>query len=115
MSPGHLPLSARADVVFQLETKLADFRHHADHIASLRHDPKFANDSIARLQQDIRQRDSELDGLAHRIVAREDEAEDFEYAALKQEHACVADEHHLALMEVTARAEGTQAELGAAV
>ena len=117
MSLGQLPLSACADAVFQLETKLADLRHHADHIASLQQDLKFANDNVARLQQDIQQRNSELEGLAHRIVAREDEAEDAraELATLKQEHARVADEHRLALVELTTRAEGTQAELGAAV
>jgi chromosome segregation ATPase len=117
MSLGHLPLSVCTDVVFQLETKLADLRHHADHIASLQQDLKFANDSVARLQQDIRQRDSELEGLAHRIVAREDEAEDAraELAAFKHEHVRMADEHRLALVELTTRAEGTEAELGAAV
>jgi len=92
-------------------------RHHADSIISLQQELKSANDSVARLQQDIRQRDSELEGLAHRIVAREDEAEDAraELVALKQEHACAADEHRRALEDVTTRAEGTQAELGAAV
>ena len=112
-----LPLSACTNIAFQLETKLADLRHHADKIASLQQDLKFANDSVVRLQQDIRQRDSELEGLAHRIVAREDEAEDAraELAALKQEHARVADEHRCALVELTTRAESTQAELGAAV
>jgi hypothetical protein len=117
MSLGHLPLSACTNVIFQLETKLANLRHHADNIASLQLELKSANDSVARLQQDIRQRDSELEGLAHRIVAREDEAEDAraELAALKQEHARVANEHHRALEELTAHAEGTQAELGAAV
>jgi len=117
MSLGHLPLSACTNVMFQFETKLAGLRHHADNFASLQQELKFANDSVARLQQDIRQRDSELEGLAHRIVAREDEAEDAraELAALKQEHAHVSDEHHRALVELTARAEGTQAELGAAV
>jgi hypothetical protein len=114
---GYLPLSACTDVVFKLETKLADLRHHADNIDLLQQDLKCANDSVARLQQDIRQRDSELEGLAHRIVAREDEAEDAraELAALKQEHARAADEHRRALVELTTRAEGTQAELGAAV
>jgi peptidoglycan hydrolase CwlO-like protein len=85
-------MSACADVVFQLETKLPNLHHHADHIASPQQDLKFANDSVTRLQQDIQQQDSELEGLAHRIVTREDEAEDAKYAALKQEHACVADE-----------------------
>jgi hypothetical protein len=117
MRLGHLPLSACTNVIFQLETKLANLRHHADNIASLQQELKSANDSVARLQQDIRQRDFELEGLAHRIVAREDETEDAraELAALKQEHARVADEHSRALAELTAHTEGTQAELEAAV
>ena len=117
MNLGHFPLSACIYVVFQLETKLADLRHHADNIVSLQQDLKSANDSVVRLQQDIQQRDSELEGLAHRIVAREDEAEDAraELAALKQVHARMIDEHSYALEELTTRAEGTQAELGAAV
>ncbi len=51
------------------------------------------------------------------MVAREDEAEDAraELAVVKQEHARVVDEHRQALEELTAHAEGTQAELGAAV
>ena len=117
MNHGLLPLSACTNIVSQLETKLADLRHHADNIASLQQELKSANDSVARLQQDILQRDSELEGLAHRIVAREDEAEDSraELAALKQEHARVADEHRRELVELTTRAERTQAELVAAV
>jgi hypothetical protein len=117
MNLDHLPLFACTNVVFQLEAKLADLRHQADNIASLQQELKAASDSVVRLTQDIQQRDSELEGLAHRIVAREDEAEDAraELEALKQEHAHVTDEHRRALVELTTRAEGTQAELGAAV
>ena len=60
MSLGHLPLPACTNVIFQLETKLTSLRHHADNIASLQQELKSANDSVKQLQQDIRQRDSEL-------------------------------------------------------
>lgn len=101
----------------QLEAELTELRQHADDITSLRQELKSAHESVARLEQDIWQRDTELEGLAHRIVAREDEAEDAraELAALKREHARVADEHHNALADLTTRVEGTQAELEAAV
>ncbi|KAH9027862.1 hypothetical protein EDB84DRAFT_1439762 [Lactarius hengduanensis] len=106
---------------FQLEAELAESRQHADDLQenteSLRQELKAANDSVARLDQDIRQRDTELEGLAHRVVAHEDEAEDArsELATLKREQTCTADEHRRALADVTARAEGAQAELEAAV
>lgn len=104
----------------QLEAELAESRQHADALQenteSLRQELKAANDSVARLDQDIRQRDTELEGLAHRVVAHEDEAEDArsELATLKREQTRTADEHRRALADLTARAEGAQAELEAA-
>lgn len=102
---------------FQLEAELANLRQHADKITSLQQELKSAHDSVTRLQQDIQQRDTNIEGLAHRIVAREDETEDAraELAALKREHARATDEHRRALADLATRAEGTQAELGAAV
>lgn len=106
--------------IFQLEAELAESRQHADALQenteSLRQELKAANDSVARLDQDIRQRDTELEGLAHRVVAHEDEAEDArsELATLKREQTRTADEHRRALADLTARAEGAQAELEAA-
>jgi chromosome segregation ATPase len=76
-----------------------------------------AHDNAARLEQDIRQRDTELEGLAHRIVAHEDEAEEAraELAALKREHGRTTEDHRRDLADLTARAEGAQAELEAAI
>ncbi|KAH9001907.1 hypothetical protein EDB86DRAFT_3074702 [Lactarius hatsudake] len=109
----------------QLEAELAESRQHADELTnalhenteSLRQELKAANDNVARLDQDIRQRDTELEELAHRVVAHEDEAEDArsELATLRREQTRTADEHHRALADLTARAEGAQAELEAAV
>ncbi|KAH9068092.1 hypothetical protein EDB83DRAFT_684060 [Lactarius deliciosus] len=105
----------------QLEAELAESRQHADALQenteSLQQELKAANDNVARLDQDIRQRDTELEGLAHRVVAHEDEAEDArsELATLKREQTRTADEHRRALADLTARAEGAQAELEAAV
>jgi len=78
---------------------------------------KLAHGSIARLEQDIRQRDTDIEGLAHRIVAREDEAEDAraEVTALKCEHAHATDEYRRVIADLTTRADGAQVELGAAV
>ncbi len=116
----------RFDIVFfQLEAELAESRQHADDLTnaleanteSLRQELKAANDSVARLDQDIRQRDTELEELAHRVVAHEDEAEDArsELATLKREQTRTADEHRRALADLTARAESAQTELEAAV
>ncbi|KAH9064396.1 hypothetical protein EDB87DRAFT_1680597 [Lactarius vividus] len=109
----------------QLETELAESRQHADNLTnalhenteSLRQELKAANDNVTRLDQDIRQRDTELEELAHRVVAHEDEAEDVrsELATLKREQTRTADEHRRVLADLTARAEGAQAELEAAV
>ncbi|KAH9986204.1 hypothetical protein BJV74DRAFT_886027 [Russula compacta] len=108
---------SQREAVEQLEAELTELRQHADDITSLRQELKSAHESVARLEQDIQQRDTELEGLAHRIVAREDEAEDAraELAALKREHARAADEHHHALADLTTRVESAQAELEAAV
>ena len=72
---------------------------------------------MVRLDQDIRQRDTELEELAHRVVGHEDEVEDVrsELAKLKREQTHTAEEHRRALAELTARAESAQAELEAAV
>ena len=72
---------------------------------------------MTRLDQDIRQRDSELEGLAHRVVAHEDDAEEArtELATLKREHTRTADEHRRVLADLTARAESAQVELDAAL
>ncbi|KAI9449007.1 hypothetical protein BJY52DRAFT_292646 [Lactarius psammicola] len=109
----------------QLEAELAESRQHADDLTnaletntdSLRQELKAANDSVARLNQDIRQRDTELEELAHRVVAHEDEAEDVrsELATLKREQTRTTDEHRRVLADLTARAESAQAELEAAV
>jgi chromosome segregation ATPase len=101
---------------FQLEAELAQHHQHVDNITSIRQELKTAHDNVARLEQDIRQRDSELEGLAHRIVDREDEVEDArkELATLKREHARATDEYQRALADLTTRAEGAQVELGAA-
>jgi hypothetical protein len=117
-SLSHFPLSVCVLTSrFQLEAELANLRQHADKITSLQQELKSAHDSVTRLQQDIQQRDTNIEGLAHRIVAREDETEDAraELAALKREHARATDEHRRALADLATRAEGTQAELGAAV
>ncbi|KAH9964889.1 hypothetical protein BC827DRAFT_1127002 [Russula dissimulans] len=97
--------------------ELAGLRQHADGLTSIQQELKLAHDSVARLEQDIQQRDAELEGLAHRIVAHEDEAEEAraELVTLKREHARTTDEHRRAIADLTTRAEGTQAELGAAV
>jgi chromosome segregation ATPase len=102
---------------FQLEAELAELRQHADNVAPIQQELKLAHDNVARLEQDMRQRDSELEGLAHRIVDREDEAEEArtELATLKREQARVADEHRRVLADLTTRAEGAQAELGATI
>lgn len=100
----------------QLEAELAESRQHADaSTESLRQELKSANDNVTRLDQDIRQRDSELEGLAHRVVAHEDDAEEArtELAALKREQTHTADEHRRVLADLTARAESAQAELDA--
>ena len=100
----------------QLEAELAESRQHADaSTESLRQELKAANDNVTRLDQDIRQRDSELEGLAHRVVAHEDDAEEArtELAALKREQTHAADEHRRVLADLTARAESAQAELDA--
>jgi chromosome segregation ATPase len=83
----------------------------------LQQELKAANDNVTRLDQDIRQRDSELEGLAHRVVAHEDDAEEArtELATLKREQTHTAEEHQRVLAGLTARAESTQAELDAAV
>ena len=72
---------------------------------------------MARLDQGIRQRDTELVELAHRVVAHEDEVEDArsEFAGLKRDQIRTTDEHRRALAELTARAESAQAELKAGV
>jgi hypothetical protein len=117
-SLSRLPLSTCALTSrFQLEAELADLRQHADKTTSLQQELKSAHDSVTRFQLDIQQRDADIEGLAHRIVAREDEAEDAraELAALKREHTRATDEHRRVLADLTTRAEGTQAELGAAV
>jgi len=68
-----------------------------------------------------RRHDSELEGLAHRIVTCEDKVEDVctELAALKQEDdARAIDEHRRAFTGLTTHAEcpqGPQAEIRAAV
>ena len=92
-------------------------RQQADDVVSIRQELKVANDSVTRLEQDIRQRDTELEELAHRIVAHEDEVEDVraELATLKREQAHMSDEHRRVVADLTTRAESTQAELGAAV
>ena len=102
---------------FQLEAELAELRQHADNFTSVRQELKLAHSSIARLEQDIRQRDTDIEGLAHRIVAREDEAEDAraEVTALKREHALATDEYRRVIADLTTRADGAQAERGAAV
>lgn len=102
---------------FQLEAELAELRQHADSFASVQQELKLAHDSVARLQQDIRQRDIDIEGLAHRIVAREDEAEEMraEITVLKREHTHATDEYRRVIADLTTRADGTQAELGAAV
>ncbi|KAH9016698.1 hypothetical protein EDB85DRAFT_1898005 [Lactarius pseudohatsudake] len=110
---------------FQLEAELAESRQHADDLTnalqenteSLRQELKAANDSVVRLDRDILQRDTEVEELAHRVVAHEDEAEDArsELATLKREQTRTADEHRRALADLTARADGAQAELEAAV
>jgi chromosome segregation ATPase len=110
---------------FQLEAELAESRQHADDLTnaletnteSLRQELKAANDNVTRLDQDIRQRDTELEELAHRVVAHEDEVEDArsELATLKREQTRTADEHRRALAELTTRAESAQAELEAAI
>jgi chromosome segregation ATPase len=81
------------------------------------HDTCNFNDSVARLDQDIRQRDTELKGLAHRVIAHEDDAEEtrFELTTLKREQTRTAEEHRRALADLTARAESAQAELDAAM
>jgi hypothetical protein len=113
---------------FQLETELAESRQHADDLNNaveeheantelLQQELKAANDNVTRLDQDIRQRDSELEGLAHRVVAHEDDAEEArtELATLKREQTHTAEEHQRVLAVLTARAESAQAELDAAV
>jgi len=102
---------------FQLEAELAELRQHADNFTSVRQELKLAHSSIARLEQDIRQRDTDIEGLAHRIVAHEDEAEDAraEVTALKREHAHATDEYRRVIADLTTRADGAQAERGAAV
>jgi chromosome segregation ATPase len=89
----------------------------AGDLSSLRQELKCANDSVTRLEQDIRQRDAELEELAHRVVAHEDEAEDVraELATLKREKVHTTDEHRRVVAELTSRAESAQTELGAAV
>jgi chromosome segregation ATPase len=101
----------------QLEAALAELRQQADDLTSFRQQLKSANDSVTRLEQDIRQRDAELEELAHRIVVHEDEAEDAraELATLKREQARTTDEHRRVVTDLTTRAESAQAELGAAV
>ncbi|KAI9509890.1 hypothetical protein F5148DRAFT_676408 [Russula earlei] len=101
----------------QLEAELVGLRQRAGSLASIQQELKLANDSVARLEQDIRQRDTELEGLAHRVVAHEDEAEETraELAALKHEHTRAIDEHRQALAHLTTRAEDARAELRAAV
>ena len=102
---------------FQLEAEIAELRQHADNFPSVQQELKLARDSVARLEQDIRQRDIDIEGLAHRIVAREDEAEDArtEITALKREHTHATDEYCRVIADLTARADSTEAELGAAV
>ena len=92
-------------------------QEHEANTESLRQELKAANDSVARLDQDIRQRDTELEGLAHRVVAHEDDAEEArtELATLKREQTRTAEEHGRVLADVTARAESAQAELDAAM
>ena len=92
-------------------------RQQADDLSSLRQELKCANDSVTRLEQDIRQRDTELEELAHRVIAHEDEAEDVraELATLKREQVHTTDEHRRVVAELIARVESAQAELGAAV
>ncbi len=102
---------------FQIKADLAESRQaiqeHVTKIESLRQDLKSASDSVARLEQDIRQRDSELEGLAHRVVAHEDDAEDArsELATLKREQIRAAEEHRRALADLTACVESAQTEL----
>ena len=125
-TPFHSPLfGAILTSCFQLEAELAESRQHTDDITnaleanteSLRQELKAANDSMVRLDQDIRQRDTELEELAHRVVAHEDEVEDArsELATLKREQTRTADEHRRALAEITARAETAETELEAAI
>jgi chromosome segregation ATPase len=106
-----------AIVYTQLEAELAKSRQQTGDFTSLRQELKIANDSVSRLEQDIRQRDAELEELAHRIVAHEDEAEDSraELATLKREQTRTADEHRRVFANLTKRAESAQAELDAAV
>jgi chromosome segregation ATPase len=104
-------------VYTQLEAELAKSRQQTDDLTSLQQELKIANDSVSRLEQDIRQRDAELEELAHRIVAHEDEAEDShaELATLKREQTRTADEHRRVVADLAKRAETAQAELDAAV
>ena len=71
------------------------------------------NDSVAHLDQDLCKRDTELKGLVHRVVAHEDDTEENLQHSSASRHT--AAKYRRGLVDLTVRAEGTQAELDTTV
>ena len=99
-------MSGGSGFKFQTRQK-APGHHHAVKLQSAK----------TALHTSVRQHDSELGVLAHRIAACEGGVEDVctKLAALKQEVARGTDEHRRAITDFTTHADGTQAKRKATV
>lgn len=74
-------------------------------MSTLENERQYAYDSVSRLQDNIRQRDAEINDLTKRFRDREAEVEEIREALTRQrrEHARIVDEQSRKLSEVVAR------------
>lgn len=100
----------------QLEQQLVEEQEHSaqtmqalqerdDRIAELDSERQFGVDNVARLEENIRQRDAEIADFSQRVVEREIAAEQLreEMTTMKREHARVVGEQVRELRDVAGR------------
>ncbi len=91
----------------------ADVEERDQRIAGLEQEHQFALDNIARLQENLKQRDTEIQQNTQRVVAAENEAERLheEISTLKREYQRHLSEQTRALEDVTGQQDQTQHQM----
>ena len=97
----------------QVDRLALDVQERDGRISEFEQEQQFANENIARLEQNLHQRDEEIAHYTHRVVERESKVEQLreEMNKLKREHSHLIGEQTRALHDVTDQQDQTKARM----